>query len=86
MMHAHNKVAIGNAATEITSKMATGVPQANGTVAVALLKDGFRVTLAGRRQKNSQKDPFIIRLLDAIEKIMITTKAQTLHVRGEYFL
>jgi len=39
MMHAHNKVAIGNAATEITSKMATWVPQANGAIVVEPLMD-----------------------------------------------
>ena len=33
------QIDIGNAATEITSKMATGVPQANGTIAVEPLMD-----------------------------------------------
>jgi hypothetical protein len=33
------QIDIGNAATEITSKIATGVPQANGTIAVEPLLD-----------------------------------------------
>ena len=33
------QIDIGNAATDITSKMATGVPQANGTIAVEPLMD-----------------------------------------------
>jgi NAD(P)-dependent dehydrogenase (short-subunit alcohol dehydrogenase family) len=33
------QIDIGNAATEITTKMATGVPQANGTVAIEPLMD-----------------------------------------------
>jgi NAD(P)-dependent dehydrogenase (short-subunit alcohol dehydrogenase family) len=40
------QIDIGNAATEITSKMATGVPQANGTLAVEPVMDVSHVASA----------------------------------------
>jgi len=40
------QIDIGNAATEITSKMATGVPQANGTLAIEPLMDLSHVSSA----------------------------------------
>jgi NAD(P)-dependent dehydrogenase (short-subunit alcohol dehydrogenase family) len=40
------QIDIGNAATEITSKMATGVPQANGTIAVEPVMDVSHVASA----------------------------------------